>query len=134
MVTMIGNGEPDTATVEEAAPGATPTKFFAPWTRRTRIWAAVFAALTLLVSVPAALMATAGDTPAGAIAALATALLPPLGVYVWQTAPVRRRHAILRLPFPPEWEAVLQRDVLFFRTLDPASKRRFRRLLQVFLG
>ena len=134
MVPMIRNGEPDTATIEEAAPGVTPTKLFAPWIRRTRIWAAVLAAVTLLVSVPVALMATNGDTPAGVIAALATALLPPLAVYAWQTAPVRRRQAILGLPFPPEWEAVLQRDVLFFRTLDPVSKQRFRRLLQVFLG
>mgnify|MGYP001034114913 CR=1 FL=1 len=46
----------------------------------------------------------------------------------------RRRARILAQPFPAEWEAVLQRDVVFFRALDDAAKVRFRRDLQVFLG
>ena len=46
----------------------------------------------------------------------------------------RRRARILAEPFPAEWEAVLQRDVVFFRALDDAQKQRFRRDLQVFLG
>ena len=41
--------------------------------------------------------------------------------------------AILREPFPAEWEAVLQRDVVFFRVLQPEAQQRFRRQLQVFL-
>jgi Mlc titration factor MtfA (ptsG expression regulator) len=61
-------------------------------------------------------------------------LVAACGTYAWQTGPIRRRHAILREPFPPEWEAVLQRDVVFFRTLDGEAQRRFRRQLQVFLG
>jgi hypothetical protein len=66
--------------------------------------------------------------------ALPFALAPAFGVYAWQTGKIRRRRAILREPFPPEWEAVLQRDVAFFRVLGPAEQRRFRRQLQVFLG
>lgn len=46
----------------------------------------------------------------------------------------RRRARILAQPFPAEWEAVLQRDVVFFRALDDEGKQRFRRDLQIFLG
>ena len=37
-------------------------------------------------------------------------------------------------PFPAEWEAILQRELVFFRVLDPEDQKRFRRELQVFLG
>ena len=47
---------------------------------------------------------------------------------------IRRRRATLSEPFPAEWEAALQRDVVFFRALDPPAQQRFRRQLQVFLG
>lgn len=57
-----------------------------------------------------------------------------IGVYLWMTGPLRRRRRILAQPFPPEWEAVLQRDVVFYRALDPSGQARFRRELQVFLG
>ena len=59
---------------------------------------------------------------------------PALVVYAWWTRRIRRRRAILRKPFPREWEAVLQRDVVFFRVLDGSDQQRFRRQLQVFLG
>ena len=62
------------------------------------------------------------------------ALAPAVAVYFWQTRVVRRRRAILWESFPPEWEVVLQRDVVFFRILEPAAQQRFRRQLQVFLG
>jgi len=55
-------------------------------------------------------------------------------VYAGMTRKVRRRRRILAQPFPTEWEAVLQREVLFFRALDPDEQMRFRRELQVFLG
>ena len=70
--------------------------------------------------------------PAGI--ALVLALAPAGGVYAWQTGRIRRRRAILAEPFPPEWEMVLQRDVLFFRVLEPEAQQRFRHQLQVFLG
>jgi Mlc titration factor MtfA (ptsG expression regulator) len=64
-------------------------------------------------------------------------LFPAAGswaVHQAMTAKIRRRRACLARPFPPEWEAVLQREVVFFRALDPDEQRRFRRELQVFLG
>ncbi len=100
------------------------------WERRTRVWALVFAALTLVVSALVALVWAGTPTATTLVAALA----PAFGVYAWQTGKIRRRRAILRKPFPPEWETVLQRDVVFFRVLGSAQKQRFRRELQVFLG
>ena len=47
---------------------------------------------------------------------------------------VRRRREILARSFPAEWEAVLQRDVAFFRALLPEEQVRFRRELLVFLS
>ena len=55
-------------------------------------------------------------------------------VYQWLTGPSRRRRKILAQPFPPEWEAVLQREVVFYRSLDTEGRVRFQRELQVFLG
>lgn len=55
-------------------------------------------------------------------------------VYSGMTRKIARRRRILARPFPAEWEAVLQRDVVFFRALTPEQKVRFRRELQVFLG
>ena len=109
-----------------------PTAPFAAWERRTRLWALVFAVLTLLVSALAALVLIQTGRPPGITAALA--LFPAFGMYAWQTGSIRRRHAILREPFLPEWEAVLQRDVVSFRVLDPDAQQRFRRQIQVFLG
>ncbi len=108
------------------------TGLFTAWERRTRLWALVFAALTLLVSALAALVVIRAGGPAGTT--LLLALVPAVGMYAWQTGRIRRRHAILREPFPREWEAVLQRDVVFFRILTPPAQERFRRQLQVFLG
>lgn len=50
------------------------------------------------------------------------------------TRKLRRRRRILAEPFPAEWEAVLQQEVLFFRVLAEGERRRFRRELQVFIG
>ena len=108
------------------------TGLFSVWERSTRQWALVCAALTSAVSGLVAVALIRSGQPTGA--ALVLALVPAVGVYVWQTRMVRRRRAILRQPFPPEWEAVLQRDVVFFRVLDQAAQQRFRRQLQVFIG
>ncbi len=64
--------------------------------------------------------------PASAVATLLT--------YLGMTRKIRRRHQILAEPFPTEWEAILQREVLFFRALNPDEQMRFRRELQVFIG
>jgi Mlc titration factor MtfA (ptsG expression regulator) len=102
------------------------------WERRTRAWALVLAGLTLLVSGLAAVVLIRTGRPVAATWGLA--LLPALGVYAWQTGKIRRRHAVLAQPFPAEWEAVLQRDVVFFRILPPEAKLRFRRQVQIFLA
>ncbi len=103
---------------------------FAVWERRTRLWAVVFAVLTLAVSSLVVFLLVGFGGPAGIVLVLALTF----GMYAWGTGRIRRRHAVLREPFPPEWEAILQQDVLFFRVLDPAGQQLFRRQLQVFLG
>lgn len=63
--------------------------------------------------------------------------LAAFGAFAIHTAMTRklaRRNAVLAKPFPAAWEEVLQRDVLYFRALEPAEKARFRRELQIFLG
>ena len=102
------------------------------WERGVRQWALVWAGLVLLVAALAATALIRAGRPIGTTVVLAFA--PALGMYHWQTARIRKRRAILREPFPPEWETVLQRDVVFFRALDPVAQQRFRRDLQVFLG
>jgi len=64
--------------------------------------------------------------PVSAVAALLT--------YLGMTRKIRRRQQILTEPFPTEWEAILQREVLFFRALNADEQMRFRRELQVFIG
>ena len=107
-------------------------EFFKAWERRTRRWAFVLVVLSLAIWGPLALVAISSGRPAPATAGLA--LAAAIAVYAWQTAKIRRREAIVHEPFPAEWEVVLQRDVAFFRVLDPAEQQRFRRQLQVFLG
>jgi Mlc titration factor MtfA (ptsG expression regulator) len=55
-------------------------------------------------------------------------------LYAGMTRKLRRRRKILAQPFPTDWEAVLQRDVVFYRTLEQAERERFRSELQVFLN
>jgi len=55
-------------------------------------------------------------------------------IYAGLTRKPRRRRKILSRPFPAEWEAVLQREVVFYRALESSERERFRRELQVFLG
>jgi Mlc titration factor MtfA (ptsG expression regulator) len=55
-------------------------------------------------------------------------------VYDLMTRKLRRRRTLLAVPFPAEWEAVLQRDVVFYQALDASEQARFRREVQVFIG
>ncbi len=57
-----------------------------------------------------------------------------LAVYWFGTRKVRRRRRILAEPFPPEWDVVLQGDVIFYRALPEQEKARFRREIQIFIG
>ena len=112
-------------------PTDTPA-LFRVWERHTRVWAAVCSALTLLVALLVGLVLIQGGRPTAPT--LLLTLFPACGMYLWRTAPIRRRRETLRRPFSAEWEAVLQRDVLFFRVLPLAAQQRFRCYLQVFLA
>jgi Mlc titration factor MtfA (ptsG expression regulator) len=59
-----------------------------------------------------------------------------LGLPVWWLVRQRvtRRLEVMRRPFLPAWEAILERHVLFYRALDAAGKDRFRQMAQVFLA
>lgn len=113
-------------------PARPASPLFASWERQTRVWALIFAALAcgVTVLVVVALM-TANHLPG---TFLVMAPIVASLVYRWQTARIRRRRTIMQEPFLAEWETVLQRDVVFFRVLNPPEQERFRRQLQVFLG
>ena len=129
---MAEIADTSTSPSDDTEKQANASGLFTAWERRTRLWALVFAVLTLAVSTLIALVVIRMGRPLEVT--LALALAPAFGVYAWQTQKISRRRSILREPFPPEWEAVLQRDVVFFRILDPAAQLRFRRQVQVFLG
>ena len=114
------------------APAESGTYPFDGWERRTRWWAGILAALALLVCVLLVLAVRRAGSSTAVALVLVTA--PPVAIYVWQTRRIRRRRAILRGPFPAEWEAALQRDVVFYRVLAADEQRRFRQYVQVFLG
>ena len=88
--------------------------------------------MTLIVSV--ALVVALVRVGISAWVPLSLSALVPYLVYAGVTRKLRRRRGILAQPFPAEWEAILQREVVFFRALDPEQQKRFRRELQVFLG
>ena len=102
------------------------------WEGRVVRTATVLAAGTLVVSV--ALAVALMRVGISAWVPLSLSALVPYLVYAGMTRKVRRRRGILAQPFPAEWEAILQREVVFFRALDPEQQKRFRRELQVFLG
>ncbi len=105
---------------------ATPAERHA---RRTALLVAVPILVALSIIVLALL-------PAG-LPVWSAPVIPPifaLGAYFGMTRRIRTRRRILSRPFPAEWEAVLQRDVLFYRALSEPDQHRFRRNVQVFLG
>lgn len=76
-------------------------------------------------------MRQAGLTPWLSLAAC----IPCAWLAYWMSLrKVRRRRELLSRPFPGAWEAVLQKDVAFFRALQPGEQARFREELVVFLG
>jgi Mlc titration factor MtfA (ptsG expression regulator) len=102
------------------------------WERRVVRTAIVLTVAASIVSAGlAAVLIVRGASP---WISLSLAALTAYLVYRGLTRKLRRRRRILAQPFPPEWEAILKREVVFFRTLDPEQQRRFRRELQVFLG
>jgi Mlc titration factor MtfA (ptsG expression regulator) len=102
------------------------------WERRTLRTAWVVAILSF---PPLAVLAVAlGPAHLPPWTLLPVAALGALGLYLVMTRRLQRRRAILSRPFPGQWEEILQREVVFFRALEPADQVRFRRQLQVFLG
>jgi Mlc titration factor MtfA (ptsG expression regulator) len=102
------------------------------WERRVVRTAIVYAVVTLVVSIGITFVLTREGISAWV--SLPASVLVSYLVYAVMTRKIRRRRRILAQPFPAEWEAILQREVVFFRALDPEDQKRFRRELQVFLG
>jgi Mlc titration factor MtfA (ptsG expression regulator) len=102
------------------------------WERRARRTAIAFsvAAFVLLTFLAFGLRTTGKPL----WLTLPIAALLSFGLYDLLGWKLRRRRKILSRPFPAKWEEVLQREVIFFRALEPAEQVRFRRELQVFLG
>ncbi len=104
------------------------------WARRMERTARRFALATLAIGILVVAAIAWQARPSGGWAFVAIPFGAAAGAYWLLTRKVRRRRAILAQPFPVEWEAVLQREVVFFRALEPAEKQRFRREIQLFLG
>lgn len=102
------------------------------WERRVGRVAVGFGVGAVLVCAVVAWALTRVGVPLGV--SLALSVVVGVGVYAVMTRTLRRRRRILAQSFPPEWETILQRDVVFFRALSPEQRERFRRELQVFLG
>ncbi len=99
--------------------------------RNTRI-AMIIGIISFVTLTPVLLAIRPGGLPAWLLVPIAA--VAGLAVHSFMTRKVRRRRNILSRPFPAEWEAVLQAEVIFFRSLQPDDQVRFRRELQVFLG
>jgi Mlc titration factor MtfA (ptsG expression regulator) len=102
------------------------------WERRVIRTSLAFALLTLAGLCLVAVALRTDGKPLWLTLPFAAVL--SFGLYDLLTRKLRRRRRILAQPFPPRWEEVLQREVIFFRALEPADQVRFRRELQVFLG
>lgn len=102
------------------------------WEARTLRSARIFSAVVLAagIAIAFALRELDVELPGPLLAAALAAVF----THWLLTRKLRRRRRILAEPFPPEWEAVLQQEVVFFRALSPEDQRRFRREIQVFLG
>ena len=100
--------------------------------RRSTVLARAVGAVTTVL----ALLMAAGLSTAGVALWITAPMALALGwwAYHWLMGPVRRRRDILGQSFPPEWESILRKEVLFYRALDPDEQARFRHELQVFLG
>jgi Mlc titration factor MtfA (ptsG expression regulator) len=100
--------------------------------RRATRTAMIIGVITFVGLSLALLAIRPGGLPAWLLIPMAA--VAGLAVNSFMTRKVRRRRKILSQPFPAEWEAVLQAEVIFFRSLSPEEQVRFRRELQIFLG
>jgi Mlc titration factor MtfA (ptsG expression regulator) len=63
---------------------------------------------------------------------LTTLALAPLSYWLIRRRCLRRL-SVAHRTFPPEWQAILERRVRFYRGLDDGQKERFRQMVNVFL-
>jgi len=97
-------------------------------TRRLSLFFSSIIFLLLLMM----LLAGSHDT-SEIIIRIAVAFLVALCLYRFLTRKGRRRAALRKQPFPATWEAILQREVPFFQTLDESEQNRFREEIHIFL-
>ncbi len=102
------------------------------WEARVFRTAVASAVVALVVLVVLAFALRSSGKPLAIT--LPAAALASGGLYELLTRKLRRRREILAQPFPLKWLEVLEREVIFYRALDPVEQLRFRRELQVFLG
>ncbi|MCP4573487.1 MAG: peptidase [bacterium] len=116
------------ATGETPQPGTLGTA----WERRTVRTAVFFAISAGLAAGALAWLLQGSGLPLWM--GLVGAAVVGWAIYAGMTRKIRRRRRILAQPFPAEWEAALQGDVVFFRALAPEEQVRFRREVQIFIG
>jgi hypothetical protein len=70
----------------------------------------------------------------GLVLPLAFAALPAAAVvYWWSRRRTLRRKRVAARPFPTAWERVLSERVVYYVSLDPTERERFRNLVSIFL-
>ncbi|MCB9710244.1 MAG: zinc-dependent peptidase [Nitrospirales bacterium] len=91
------------------------------------VLSAVIGILALAVSLPL--------RPSTIDWATRLALILPggLGFYYFLTRRLRQRAAIRQAPFPDQWRKILEQEVPFYQTLNPAEQQRFREEVHIFL-
>ncbi len=102
------------------------------WERQSVLVSRMFAAAVALGGLLLAVLLR--RDPVLSVLAMGGGGLAAWGAWWFALRALRRRRALVAAPFPAEWEAVLARDVAFFRGLEPAEQERFRTELKVFLG
>ena len=122
------NAQPASATT----PSNQPSRLGTVAERHSLILAAVSAVLVLAIGALFVLVLR----PTGGLGLTLVVITVGGAWLAWNRSlrKVRRRKKLLAAPFPVEWEAVLHRDVAFFRALPDEEKTRFRNELKIFLG
>ncbi len=99
--------------------------------RANRLWSAGLALVVGACVAAGAWIASPG--PAAVWITIAAAALTAGGLYRFGTRVWRRRRKVLARPLPRAWERILNERVAFYRALPDDRKRRFRRLVAIFL-
>lgn len=74
-----------------------------------------------------------GPRSEGSLALGLIAFVMAFGQYAIGTGRSRRRLRLLRKPFPPEWERIIEENIGFYHTLSEEGQARFRDMITVFL-